>query len=97
MERAAKLFRALGDGPRLRLMARLMEGERSVSDQPAAEGESLSTISQRLRVLHTENIVVRHRRGKHINYALADQHIAELVANAVEHAGEAPRTSGESL
>lgn len=77
-------------------MIRLMKGERCVTELAEAEGESLSTISQRLRVLHTEDIVVRRRRGKHINYALADRHIAGLVANAVEHAGEPPRVSDES-
>jgi hypothetical protein len=35
------------------------------------EGDELSTISQRLRVLRAENVAVRRRRGKHINYALA--------------------------
>lgn len=55
-----------------------------------SEHESISTISQRLRVLRTENIVVRRRRGKHINYALADQHILELIINALAHATEGP-------
>lgn len=50
----------------------------------------MSTISQRLRVLRSENIIVRRRRGKHINYALADQHVMDLVFNALAHATERP-------
>jgi len=59
-----------------------------VTELAEAEGESLSTISQRLRVLRAESLVVRRRRGKHINYALADQHVMDMVFNALAHATE---------
>ena len=55
-----------------------------------AECESISTISQRLRVLRSEHLVVHKRRGKHVNYGLADQHVMDLIFNALAHAGEAP-------
>ena len=92
LDRASRLFRALGDMGRLRLLSHLIDGERCVGDLAEAEGEALSTISQRLRILRAENIIVRRRQGKHINYALADRHIIHLVTNALEHAIEpAPR------
>lgn len=50
----------------------------------------MSTISQRLRVLRAENIVVRRRQGKHVLYSLVDRHVAELVLNALAHADETP-------
>ena len=68
----------------------LAQGETCVTELAAAEQESLSTISQRLRVLRSENLIVRRRRGKHINYALADQHVMDLVFNALAHATERP-------
>jgi hypothetical protein len=37
-----------------------------------------------------KNLIVRRRRGKHINYALVDQHVMELLSNALEHATERP-------
>jgi DNA-binding transcriptional ArsR family regulator len=88
LERASRLFRAIGDASRLRLLSRLMHGEMCVTELAASENESLSTISQRLRVLRAENIIVRRRSGKHINYALADQHVMNLIFNALAHAGE---------
>jgi ArsR family transcriptional regulator, lead/cadmium/zinc/bismuth-responsive transcriptional repressor len=88
LERASRLFRAIGEPSRLRLLSRLAQGEMSVSELAAAERESLSTISQRLRVLRSENLIIRHRRGKHISYALADQHVMDLVFNALAHAAE---------
>jgi len=74
-------------------MIRLIEGELCVGDLALAEGESMPAISQRLRVLRLENIVVRRRQGKHIKYALADHHITQMVLNALAHADEAEQSS----
>ena len=93
LERASRLFRAIGDPSRLRLLSRLAQGEMCVTELAASEQESLSTISQRLRVLRSENIIVRRRRGKHINYGLADQHVMDLVFNALAHATERPASA----
>lgn len=90
IERASRLFRALGEPSRLRILAALSQGEACVTELAAASEESLSAVSQRLRVLRAENIVVRRRDGKHINYALADQHVTDLVFNALAHASENP-------
>jgi DNA-binding transcriptional ArsR family regulator len=90
LERASRLFRAIGEPSRLRLLARLAQGEMCVTELASSEQESLSTISQRLRVLRSENLIIRRRRGKHINYALADQHVMELIFNALAHATERP-------
>lgn len=88
IEKASRLFRALGDSSRLRLSARLAQREMCVTEIASAENEALSTISQRLRVLRLENIVVRKRRGKLVNYALADSHMTELIENALAHSSE---------
>jgi len=88
LEKAAGLMKALGDVPRMRLVALLAQGEACVSELAAAENENLSTVSQRLKVLRAEDLVVRRREGKHINYALADQHVVDLILNALAHAGE---------
>jgi len=90
LERASRLFRAIGEPSRLRLLSRLAQGEMCVTELAACEQESLPTISQRLRILRAENLIIRRRRGKHINYALADQHVMDLVFNALAHATERP-------
>jgi len=88
LERAAGIFRAIGDVPRLRLLALLAQGGACVTELAEAENENISTISQRLKVLHAENLVRRTRNGKHIHYSLADQHVVELLFNAMAHATE---------
>jgi ArsR family transcriptional regulator, lead/cadmium/zinc/bismuth-responsive transcriptional repressor len=94
IERAAALFRAVGDAPRLRLLRRLQSGERCVSELAEESETKLSTLSQQLRVLRIERIVVRRREGKHIYYSLADDHVRELIQAALDHADEpAPEAS----
>jgi DNA-binding transcriptional ArsR family regulator len=86
--RAAAIFRAVGDEQRLRILERLAIREWCVSELASAEQEGLSTISQRLRILRAEGLVSRRREGKHIYYAIADQHVAHLVSTALAHAEE---------
>src|SRR5690242_359867 len=88
LDRAVRIFRVLGDGPRMRLLAHLAGGPACVTGPALAEGDNLSTVSQRLRLLRAESVVTRQRRGKHVEYALADQHVADLVASALGHARE---------
>lgn len=88
LERASRLFRALGDAPRLRLLHFLLAGEVCVGELVTALGEKFSTVSQRLRILRTEGLVARRRDGAHVYYTLADAHVKGLVTNALAHAAE---------
>lgn len=91
LEAAAGFFRAAGDVERLRLLSVLRSGEWCVSELADAVGEGLSAVSQRLKILRTEGLVARRRDGKHILYSLADEHVAALLASAIEHAQERVR------
>ena len=91
-ERAARLFRAAGEVSRLRMLDRLADGEWCVTELAAAEEVGLSTISQQLRLLKSEHLVKRRRVGKHVYYSLADQHIADLIRSALDHASERRRS-----
>jgi ArsR family transcriptional regulator len=90
-ERAASLFRTVGDVSRLKLLDRLSDGEWCVTELAEAAGVGLSTVSQQLRILRAERIVERRRTGKHIYYSLADRHVIDLVTNALDHAAEEQR------
>ena len=83
---SATMFSALGDPGRLRLMELLFDGEHCVSELAEELAESLSTISQRLKVLHQARLLTKRRQGKHIYYSLADDHIIALLRNAFNHA-----------
>ncbi|MBL8947618.1 MAG: helix-turn-helix transcriptional regulator [Myxococcales bacterium] len=88
VERAVRLFRALGDEARLRTLDLLVPGEACVTELAQSTGERVSTVSHRLRLLRAEGLVTRRRDGRHIYYALADHHVLELVENALQHATE---------
>lgn len=91
IEAAARFFRAAGDPARLRILVELRAGERCVSEIAAQSADELSTVSQRLRVLHTEGLLRKRRDGKHILYRLADEHVQALVESACSHAEELAR------
>lgn len=88
LAKAAELFAAMGDPGRLDVLVCLFHAEHCVSDLAAELDQGLSTISQRLKILRHQRLVSRRRDGKHIYYALADAHIRELVASALEHVSE---------
>jgi ArsR family transcriptional regulator, lead/cadmium/zinc/bismuth-responsive transcriptional repressor len=78
----------MGDPPRLRILEMLAERELCVTEIVETLGEKFSTVSQRLRLLRTEGLVVRRRKGTHIFYGLADRHVADLLQTALAHAAE---------
>ncbi|MEE2789941.1 MAG: metalloregulator ArsR/SmtB family transcription factor [Myxococcota bacterium] len=88
IERGVAMFKAMGDTARLRILETLFDGRHCVSELSAESGDAMSTVSQRLKILMNAGLVVRERSGKHMYYALADDHIVDLIRNALEHAGE---------
>ena len=84
----AVLFQALGSLERLQLMERLLDQEHCVTQLAQEMNEKVTTISQRLQQLHRARLLVKERRGKHIYYAIADQHVRELLTNTFDHVEE---------
>jgi len=78
----------MGDAPRLRILDLLKNRELCVTEIVAAVGEKFSTVSQRIRILRQEGLIVRRRDGNHLYYALSDRHVADLILNALAHANE---------
>ena len=84
----AALFYALGDPERLKIMELLFDGAHCVSELAEETGQSMSMISQRLKILYQAKLVHRQRTGKHIYYSLSDEHIVQLLQNAFAHVQE---------
>lgn len=87
-ERAASIFRALGDPNRLRLLCFLAKKEMCVSELTALLRDNVPAVSQRLKLLKSERLVKPRRQGKHMYYRLADEHISRLIENGLAHGGE---------
>lgn len=86
---AGELLRALSAPIRVAIVTELAEGERCVHELVERLGAPQPLVSQHLRVLRGAGVVRGSRRGREIAYALVDEHIAHIVADAVSHAGEA--------
>ena len=86
--RAARMCAAMGDPERLNLLGLLFEGDHCVSELTAETGDSMSLVSQRLKVLASADLIGRRREGKHVYYSLRDVHVREMVANLFSHSAE---------
>ncbi|MDJ0513849.1 MAG: metalloregulator ArsR/SmtB family transcription factor [Methyloceanibacter sp.] len=87
-EEAAAIFKALSDPARLQTLLILAAGERNVGEITEIEGEKTGTVSARLQVLLNARLVKRRREGQTMIYTIADDHVLNLVTNAIEHACE---------
>jgi ArsR family transcriptional regulator len=83
----AEIFRTLSDPTRLRILALLVGGEACVHDLCEAMAMSQPAISHQLRYLRVSRLVRARRVGREVWYALDDEHVMELVAQARSHAG----------
>ena len=81
----ADLFKVFGDPTRIRILAILSKQELCVQDIADSLSMTQSAISHQLRIL----ALVKFRRdGKTIYYSLADDHVATIMAQGLEHVCE---------
>lgn len=83
-----ELFACLASPVRVRVIERLVVGEACVHELVEALGLPQPLVSQHLRVLRGARLVTRTRRGREMAYALADDHVAHIVTDALTHARE---------
>lgn len=81
----AELFRTLGDGARILILAALSEGDHNVSDLAERAGLSESATSHHLRHLRQTRLVRSRKEGRYVFYTLDDDHVKQLVAYGLEH------------
>ncbi len=85
-----EVFRMLADGTRVQLLWALVDRERSVTELAAQVEKPAPSVSQHLAKLRMARLVRTRREGTTIFYSLENEHIRQLVIDAVfnaEHAG----------
>lgn len=82
----ADTMQALSTPSRVRILSRLAVGPCSVGELAGAVEMEQSAVSQQLRVLRHLGLVVGERDGRQVIYALHDEHVRALLAEAVSHA-----------
>ena len=91
VEALADTFRVLGDPTRVRILDALSGGELCVCDIASLVGLTDSAVSHQLRLLRGMRLVRPRRAGRLVYYAVDDQHILELLKQALTHVEEPRR------
>ena len=84
----ADLFKVFGDPTRIRILSVLSKQELCVQAIGDALSMTQSAISHQLRILKQSALVKFRREGKTIYYSLADDHVATIMAQGLEHVCE---------
>jgi ArsR family transcriptional regulator len=84
----AETFKVLGDPTRVRILDLLARAEVPVCDLAETLGLTQSAVSHQLRLLRSMRLLRSRRDGRHMYYALDDDHIAKLFKQGLEHVQE---------
>jgi len=85
-----EVFRMLADATRVQLLWALVDVELSVNDLAERVGKPAPSVSQHLAKLRMARLVRTRREGTQVFYRLENDHVRQLVTDAVfnaEHAG----------
>ncbi len=83
--KVATTLQALATPSRLLILARLREGPMPATELAHAVGMEQSACSHQLRLLRNLSLVTGTRQGRSVVYALYDDHVAELLDQALYH------------
>lgn len=78
-------LQALATPSRLMILTELRQGPRSVTDLADAVEMEQSAVSHQLRLLRNLGLVAGDRSGRSIVYRLYDNHVAQLLDEAIYH------------
>ncbi|TQR87707.1 helix-turn-helix transcriptional regulator [Mycobacterium hodleri] len=85
-----EVFRMLADATRVQVLWALVDREMSVSELAEHVGKPAPSVSQHLAKLRMARLVRTRRDGTTIFYSMENDHVAQLVTDAVfnaEHSG----------
>lgn len=85
-EIVAETMQALATPSRVLILARLQAGQCAVGELAAAVGMESSAVSHQLRLLRHLGLVVGRREGRRVVYDLYDDHVGQLLEQAISHA-----------
>lgn len=81
----AETMQALATGSRVRILGQLRAGPRAVGELAEVVGMEPSAVSHQLRLLRHLGLVVGQRDGRRVVYELHDEHVGQMVEEAVSH------------
>jgi len=88
LDEAVMLLKGFADPTRLKILALLREGEVCVHQIVEALEMTQSAVSHQLRTLRGARLVAFKKRGRHVYYRLADDHVREMLDGVLSHSRE---------
>lgn len=88
VDEAVMLLKGFADPTRLRILALLQDGEVCVHQLVEVLDMSPSAVSHQLRTLRGARLVAHKKRGRHVYYRLADDHVKEMLHGVLSHSSE---------
>lgn len=88
LQQMADLYKLFSDPTRIRILWALNAGELRVGDIAHSLEMSASAVSHHLKSLRVANLVRFRRAGKNIYYALADNHVKDILNQGFGHVNE---------
>jgi len=86
--KATRIFSALADSTRFKILSSLANGELCVCDLQELCGVTQSAVSHQLRLLRDIDLVRARREGQRAYYRLSDDHVKDMLKVGIEHASE---------
>lgn len=74
----ADIFKALADSTRRSVFERLADGEKNATELRSGLAISQPAMSQHLAVLRAAGLVLERRTGRHVNYRINPDGLAEI-------------------
>ena len=84
--RTTQILSALADVTRFKILMALANHEHCVSDLERLCSVSQSAISHQLRLLKDRDLVKSRKEGQRCCYSLNDDHVKQILEQALEHA-----------
>lgn len=84
----ADFFKIFGDSTRIKILYALSSAEMCVQDLAELLGMNQSAVSHQLRILKQSRVVKYRKDGRYVFYSLDDDHVAQIVAQGMEHLSE---------
>lgn len=93
-EQLAQVMQALASPVRLRILSVLRSEPTTVTELGDQLGVNQTSVSNHLRLLRHLSLVTGNRHGRHISYSLFDDHVVELLDEAIGHVKHLPHLEG---
>lgn len=85
VDRVVAFYKVLGDKTRLRILYALKEQEMCAGDIAVLLDMTKSAVSHQLAVMRNMHQIKSRREGKNVFYSLDDEHIVDILEEALVH------------